>query len=419
MTIDRAIVIVMDSVGIGALPDAADYGDAGSNTLAHIAQATDLCLPNLAQLGLGHIVGPGLSLVGRGLEVPAQPGGCYGKMAEASHGKDTDTGHWEMMGVITDRPFPTYPSGFPAEIITEFEKRIGRKTLGNKAASGTVIIEELGEQHIRTGYPIVYTSADSVFQIACHEKVVPLQDLYEMCRIAREILAYPHDVQRVIARPFVDNPEDARQDASGLAFRPEAGPQASRNAFTRTGNRRDFSLPPPRDTLLDYIAREGREVIAIGKIEDIFSRRGISSSNHTTNNPDTIEAVISAISGGRGALIFANLVDFDMLYGHRNDAEGYARALADFDAAIPRIIAAMRDSDALFVTADHGCDPTTPSTDHSREYVPLLVYGTQLAKGVDLDVRSTFADLAATLADLLAIPADLPGTSFAPLLTDN
>jgi phosphopentomutase len=386
MNIHRAIVVVMDSVGIGALPDADDYGDAGSNTLAHIAQAAPLRLPHLARLGLGNIapiegVGPVKS-----------PSACYGKMAEASPGKDTDTGHWEMMGVITDRPFPTYPNGFPAEIITKFEKRIGRRTLGNKAASGTAIIEELGSEHIRTGYPIVYTSADSVFQIACHEKVVPLQDLYEMCRIAREILSYPHNVQRVIARPFIGQP----------------------GGLVRTGNRRDFSLPPPSDTLLDYIIRAGREVLAIGKIEDIFSGRGISSSNHTTNNPDAIQATVSAISSGRGALIFANLVDFDMLYGHRNDAQGYGRALMDFDAAIPRIIAAMREADALFVTADHGCDPTTPSTDHSREYVPLLVYGNELAKGVDLAVRSSFADLAATIADLLAIPAPLPGTSFAP-----
>ena len=404
----------MDSVGIGALPDAADYGDAGSNTLAHIAEATDLRLPNLAALGLGQIVGAGF-------EIPPQQSGCYGKMAEASHGKDTDTGHWEMMGVITDRPFPTYPNGFPAEVISEFERRIGRKTLGNKAASGTVIIEELGEEHVRTGYPIVYTSADSVFQIACHEDVVPVEGLYEMCRVAREILTVPHDVQRVIARPFGNASPHASQDASG-GFVPRsilAEAEAPRSIFTRTENRRDFSLPPPADTLLDCIARDGREVIGIGKIEDIFSGRGLSISNHTTNNPDSIEATISAISSNRGALIFTNLVDFDMLYGHRNDAEGYARALTDFDDALPRITAAMRETDVLIITADHGCDPTTPSTDHSREYVPLLVYGERIAHGIDLGVRSTFADLAATLTDLLRIRASLPGTSFAPLLAPS
>jgi phosphopentomutase len=381
----RVILIVMDSVGVGELPDAADYGDAGSNTLAHIAEAVGgLDLPNLAQLGLPLLLGEG-----RG-EVSGEVIGCYGKMAELSQGKDTDTGHWEMMGIVTERAFPTYPQGFPDEIIREFESRIGRKILGNKAASGTVIIQELGDEHMRTGKPIVYTSADSVFQIACHESIVPVEGLYAMCKIARSILVGPHNVQRVIARPFTG--------ASG--------------AYVRTGRRRDFSLPPPGDTLLDHITRAGGEVIGIGKIEDIFSHRGITTSNHTTNNPDSIEATISAIASGQGTLIFTNLVDFDMLYGHRNDAAGYAQALRDFDAAIPRIIAAMTDRDILMITADHGCDPTTPSTDHSREYVPLLVYGKSIAHGVNLGIRSSFCDIAATVADLFVIPGVTCGTSF-------
>lgn len=384
--IKRAILIVMDSVGIGELHDAAEYGDAGSNTLAHTAEVVGgLHLPNLAGMGLGNIapikgVGPARSALG-----------CYGKMAEMSKGKDTDTGHWEMMGIITERAFPTYPKGFPEDIIRGFEKRIGRRTLGNKAASGTVIIQELGEEHIRTGYPIVYTSADSVFQIACHEDVVPVEELYEMCRKARAMLTYPNNVQRVIARPFMGEP----------------------GAFVRTGRRRDFSLEPPRDTLLDLIVHQGGEVVGIGKIEDIFVRRGITSSNHTTNNADSIEATIDAISSGQGTLIFINLVDFDMLYGHRNDPQGYARALEVFDNAIPRILSALRDDDLLLITADHGCDPTTPSTDHSREYVPLLVYGRKIRQGVNLGVRSGFCDIAATLADALGIVGIECGTSFA------
>lgn len=386
--IERAVLIVMDSVGIGELPDAADYGDVGSNTLGHIAEAVKLRLPNLAQLGLGNIapikgVGP--------VDVPT---GCYGKMAEISHGKDTDTGHWEMMGIVTEHPFPTYPNGFPADIIAEFEARIGRKTIGNKAASGTVIIQELGEEHLSTGSPIVYTSADSVFQIACHEDIVPVEELYRMCEIAREMLVYPNDVQRVIARPFAGKPGE----------------------FVRTGRRRDFSLAPPKDTLLDQIVLSDGEVLAIGKIEDIFSYRGITTSNHTTNNADSIEATVRAISSGQGTLIFTNLVDFDMLYGHRNDPEGYARSLMDFDAAIPRILSALRDSDVLIITADHGCDPTTPSTDHSREHVPLLVYGGGIARGVSLGVRSTFCDIAATLAEIFCVPAPECGTSFTPML---
>ena len=384
--ISRAILIVLDSVGIGALPDAADYGDAGSNTLVHIADAVGgLDLPNLASLGLPLLTNEGVG--GRFAELI----GCYGKMAELSKGKDTDTGHWEMMGVITEHPFPTYPNGFPPDLIGEFERRIGTRTIGNKTASGTVIIEELGAEHMGTGYPIVYTSADSVFQIACHEDVVPVERLYEVCQIARDLLTYPLNVQRVIARPFIGRP----------------------GSFTRTGRRKDFSLPPPADTLLDLLSRSGREVVGIGKIEDIFSGRGITTSNHTTNNRDSIEATVSAIASGQGTLIFTNLVDFDMLYGHRNDATGYANALRGFDDAVPRIIGSMRDADLLIITADHGCDPTTPGTDHSREYVPLLVYGKHTAHGVDLGTRSTFCDIAATLADLFGIKGITCGTSFA------
>ncbi len=425
--ISRVIVIVLDSVGIGALPDAADYGDAASNTLAHIAEAVGgLDLPNLAALGLTRIAGlslpipaneaaggrspelglplvaeegigaksPELSLPllakeGAGGRLP-EPIGCYGRMAELSKGKDTDTGHWEMMGIITEHPFPTYPDGFPSDLISEFEGRIGTRVLGNKAASGTVIIAELGEEHLRTGRPIVYTSADSVFQIAAHEDVIPVDRLYEMCKIARNLLTYPHNVQRVIARPFIGEP----------------------GSFTRTGRRKDFSLEPPADTLLDILDRSGREVIAIGKIEDIFSHRGITTSNHTTNNADSTEAIISAIASGQGSFIFANLVDFDMLYGHRNDPVGYAQALRAFDASLPRIISALKDTDLLIITADHGCDPTTTSTDHSREYVPLLVYGNHIARGIDLGTRSTFCDIAVTIADIFNLDGITCGTSF-------
>lgn len=387
----RAIVIVLDSVGIGELPDAADYGDAGSNTLAHTAEAVGgLDLPNLAGLGLGNIA-PIL-----GVGSVENPIGCYGKMAEKSKGKDTTTGHWEMMGVITDKPFPTYPNGFPSELMQRFEQAIGRGTLGNVVASGTEIIKELGEEHVRTGRPIVYTSADSVFQIAAHEDVIPIEELYRICQIARDMLVEPHNVQRVIARPFTGDP--------GL--------------FKRTERRKDYALEPTGRTLLDAIVGSGGEVVAIGKIEDIYAHRGISKANHTGNNPDGIEATIRAIKSGQGTLLFTNLVDFDMVYGHRNDPQGYAAALGEFDKSIPRILNAMNNHDILFITADHGCDPTTPSTDHSREYVPLLVYGRTIKQGVNLGTRSTFCDLAATLAEMLGVTESFCGTSFAGILTN-
>lgn len=384
--IERAIIIVLDSVGIGELPDAADYGDAGSNTLAHVCEAVDgIRLPNLASMGLGNIA------TIHGVGPASSPAACFGKMAEISKGKDTITGHWEMMGIITERPFPVYPNGFPGDLIREFERRVGRRILGNKPASGTEIIKELGEEHIRSGQPIVYTSADSVFQVACHEDVVPVEELYSICLIARRILVSPNNVQRVIARPFVGTP----------------------GAFVRTERRRDFSLEPPGDTLLDLVSGRGGEVIAIGKIEDIFAGRGISRAVHTAGNVESMEATISAISSGQGSVVFTNLVDFDMLYGHRNDVSGYARALEEFDTALPRITGALKPADVLFITADHGCDPTAPGTDHSREYVPLLVSGDRIKRGVDLGTRRSFCDVAATLADMLGVSGIKCGDSFA------
>ena len=383
--ISRAIVVVLDSVGVGALPDAGDYGDEGSNTLAHVAQAVGgLNLPHLARLGLGNIAGIA------GVPPAPHPTGCFGRMAEVSKGKDTTTGHWEMMGVITSRPFPVYPQGFPAEIIRDFERRIGTGTLGNKVASGTHIIKELGQEHIRTGYPIVYTSADSVFQIACHEDVVSVEALYGMCETARRMLVPPHNVQRVIARPFIGEP----------------------GSFVRTERRKDFSLEPTGTTLLDLLDENGREVVAIGKIRDILAGRGITTSVHTGNNAEGIAALESVISSGQGSLVFANLVDFDMLYGHRNDPAGYARALEEVDAALGSVLGMMKCTDVLIITADHGCDPTTTSTDHSREYVPLLVSGPSLACGVDLGTRRSFCDIAATLSEILGVSGIECGSSF-------
>lgn len=390
--IDRAVVLVMDSVGIGALPDAGLYGDEGSNTLVHTAQAVGgLQVPNLARLGLGWLVDA------PGVERGERPIGAYGRMAEVSPGKDTTTGHWEMMGIQLERAFPTYPQGFPKEVIEPFVRRIGRPVLGNRPASGTEIIKELGELHMRTGFPIVYTSADSVFQIAAHEEVIPVDELYRMCEVAREILQGEHAVNRVIARPFRGEP----------------------GHFIRTERRRDFSLPPPRPTLLDWLKEAGFAVRAVGKIEDIFAGRGITDAVHTGNNEETLAATERyARESPAPGLIFANCVDFDMLYGHRNDPVGYARALQELDAWIPRLLAALTPRDLLVVTADHGCDPTTPSTDHSREYVPLLIAGGMIRSGVDLGTRGTFADLGATLAELfgiaaLASPVMAAGRSFA------
>jgi phosphopentomutase len=385
LPIARVVIIVMDSVGVGALPDAAQYGDEGSNTLGHISEATSLELPRLVSLGLGSIV----SL--RGVEPSPSPKGAFGKMAERSVGKDTITGHWEIGGVIVEQPFPTYPEGFPPEVIAAFRQATGRGALGNKVASGTEIIAELGEEHLRTGWPIVYTSADSVFQIAAHQDVLPEDELYHVCRLARDILQPPHGVARVIARPFTGRP----------------------GAFSRTPNRRDFSLPPPHPTILDALCLAGHDVWAVGKISDIFAGHGISRSQHSHNNMETIDILLAYMDEmhSRG-MIFANCVDFDMLWGHRNDVEGYARGLEEFDARLPEILGKVEDHDLLMILADHGCDPTMPGTDHTREYVPLLVYGPACQPGADLGVRSTFADVAATVAEAFGLPNPGPGTSF-------
>jgi len=386
----RAIIIVMDSVGIGAMEDSYLYGDEGSNTIVNTARAVGgLHLPNLQAMGLGNLAEI------EGVPAVAQILGAAGIMREKSKGKDTTTGHWEMMGIIQEHPFPTYPHGFPEDLIKEFERRIGRSILGNVVASGTEIIKELGEAHLATGFPIVYTSADSVFQIAAHEEVIPLEELYRYCRIAREMLQGEHNVGRVIARPFIG----------------QAG------AFVRTANRHDFSLLPP-DNVLDRIVAAGMKVAGIGKIHDIFAGKSISTTEHIENNRDGLAKTVQAIAGEAfNGLLFVNLVDFDQQYGHRNDAHGYAGALEEFDRHLSEVMAVLQAGDILFITADHGCDPTTSSTDHSREQVPLLVYGQPVKKDVLLPVRTSFADLGQTIAEYLGIEADsLPGESFYALI---
>jgi phosphopentomutase len=376
LNISRAIIIVLDGLGVGALPDAAKYGDEGSDTLGNMARALGgISLPNLERLGLGNI--------GEFEGIAKVPDciGSYGKMAEASPGKDTTTGHWEMTGIHLSRPFPLYPQGFPPEVTEPFKKAIGTGILGNYPASGTEIIKELGEEHMRTGFPIVYTSADSVFQIAAHKDVIPLERLYEMCVTARKILTGRHGVGRVIARPFTGTPGN----------------------FVRTHERRDFSLSPPDDTLLDCASAAGLPVVGIGKIDDIFTGRGLTEKIHTESNADGMEKTLGAVRRTSRGIIFTNLVEFDMLYGHRNDARGYYGALREFDGWLPGLIGALRPEDMLVVTADHGCDPTTKSTDHSREYVPILVYGPRLKGGIDLGVRESFSDLGATVAEALGL----------------
>ncbi|HXE71592.1 MAG TPA: phosphopentomutase [Candidatus Nitrosotenuis sp.] len=386
-TADRVVLVVLDSVGCGELPDASSYGDVGSDTLGNTARAVGgLKLPNLASLGLGNIHPV------QGVPPASAPRACYGKMAEASKGKDTTTGHWEIAGLVLERAFPTFPQGFPPQVLEPFEKAIGRKALANKPASGTEILKEYGEEHLATGNPIVYTSADSVFQIAAHEEVVPVPLLYEWCRVARNLLTGEFAVGRVIARPFVGRPGD----------------------FRRTANRKDFSLEPPGPTLLDLLQQGGLQVTGVGKIGDIFAGRGLTRSVKTANNLEGVEAMVHLLrEEERPGLIFANLVDFDTLYGHRNDPAGYARCLEEFDQALPRLLEALGRRDALVITADHGNDPTTPSTDHSREYVPLLIYAPWHPGGTFLGVRPTFADLAATVAQLLDVPYSLRGASFA------
>jgi phosphopentomutase len=369
----RIIWIVLDSVGIGELPDAADYGDVGRTTLGHIAESRALALPNLVRLGLPNIaplahLAPAVSSIG-----------AYGKGATHSPGKDTTTGHWEMAGIWLDQAFPTYPHGFPRDLIAEFEKQIGRGTLGNKPASGTEIIKELGEEHVRTGKPIVYTSGDSVFQIATHEDVVPIAELYRMCEIARRLLDGPNRVGRVIARPFAGTP----------------------GHFARTTRRHDYAVDPPKPMLLDVLAERGVPVFGIGKIHDIYNGRGVEKYLTTTGNADGMAKLTLALHERKNGLIFCNLVDFDMLYGHRKDVEGFAQSLEEFDRMLEPFLALMNASDLLIITADHGCDPDPrwPTTDHSREYVPILAYSPSRGAGVNLGIRQTLADMGQTVAE--------------------
>jgi phosphopentomutase len=383
--INRVIWIVLDSVGMGELPDADKYGDVGSNTIGNISKALGgLKIPNLAKLGLGNIEGI------KGVNKSDDAKGCYARFAEMSNGKDTTTGHWEMAGVCSLKPFPTYPNGFPNDVVDAFEIAIGRKMIGNKTSSGTVILDELGEEHMKTGNPIVYTSADSVFQIAAHEGIIPVEELYEICRIARNILKGEHAVARVIARPFVGEPGN----------------------FTRTSNRRDFSLTPPHDTILDVLKNNDLNVMAVGKIEDIFTGQGVTEAVHTKDNMDGVDQTLNYMKEDKKGLIFTNLVDFDMKWGHRNNVEAYGKGLEDFDSRLPEILNAMNDSDILFITADHGCDPTMPGTDHSREYVPFIAYGEPLKNNIDLKTRKTFSDMGQTIADIFSVGPIKNGESF-------
>jgi len=380
----RFFLVVLDGVGLGAMPDAGHYGDEGSNTLVHTAEAVrGLSVPNFTRWGLGCLATiPGVP--------PCEaPTGAFALMAESSPGKDTTMGHWELAGLALDRPFPTYPDGFPDYLIAQFTTMIGRRILGNCRASGTEIIERLGAEHMATGYPIVYTSSDSVFQIAAHEAVVPPVQLYEWCGLARTILVGADAVARVIARPFTGRPGE----------------------FVRTDARRDFSLPPPGSTVLDALCQAGYSVIGLGKIEDIFAQRGLTRSNHTTNNESTLKALLDVAEEEFIGLIFANCVDFDMLYGHRNDPMGFAAALTEADGFLGRLEQSLRPGDLLCITGDHGCDPVTPSTDHSREYVPLLLVGPSVRPG-GLGVRRTFADVGATIITFFGLPSWPIGQSF-------
>jgi len=383
----RVILIVLDSVGIGELPDAKDYGDEGSNTLVNTKKAVpSMNLKSLNKMGLSNIAGCG--------EVSdtdiTEPTASFGRMAEASKGKDTTVGHWEIAGVLTEKLFPTYPNGFPEEVLKEFEEKTGRKVIGNCVASGTEIIDRLGKTHVETGDVILYTSADSVFQIASHEDVVPIEELHHICKVSREMLKGEHAVARVIARPFIGDEGN----------------------YKRTKNRKDFSIKPHKKTMLDFIKEAGQEVVAIGKIEDIFAGEGVTKTIHTSSNMDGVDKTIEHMKTTDKGLIFTNLVDFDMIYGHRNDAEGYANALLEFDKRVDEIAENLREDDILIITADHGCDPTTPSTDHSREYIPLIVYGNKIKQGVDLGTCETFADISATVMEYLSVDGEVIGNSF-------
>jgi len=384
----RCVLIVLDSLGVGALPDAPEFGDAGSNTLGHICDSLEVSLPNMASLGLG--------LIGDFKNIPkvGKATGAFGRMAEQSPGKDTTTGHWELMGVTIDKPFNTFPNGFPAEAIAEFERRAGVKTLCNRPASGTEIINQLGQAHVETGALIVYTSADPVFQIAAHESVVPIARLYELCELAFEILT-PLGISRVIARPF----------------------EGEFPNFSRTYRRRDFSVNPPSESVLDALVAAGHHVASIGKIGQIYAGQGISSDQKSKDNDDGMTHTIAALGQQEGGLIFTNLVDFDMKYGHRRDPIGYGKALMAFDGRLPELMAVMRDEDLLILTADHGNDPTYRGTDHTREYVPVMVYGHNLAGGQNLGTRECFADLGATVASYLGVVWSGAGSSFLGELT--
>lgn len=393
MKFERISVIVLDSVGIGALPDAAAFGDEGSHTLGHICeQEPDMKLPNLTAMGLGNIAPLATILKAD------KPLACYGKMAEVSVGKDTMTGHWELMGLEVKVPFQVYSDGFPAELIEKFEALTGRKVIGNKPASGTEILDEYGEEQLRTGAWIVYTSGDSVFQIAAHEDVIPLNELYHACEIARELtLNVPYVVGRVIARPYIGEP----------------------GAYKRTPNRHDYALKPFGETVLDHLKNEGLDVISVGKINDIFTGQGISESYPTKSNLDGIKATIKLLNRPFHGLLFTNLVDFDSLYGHRRDPKGYAACLEEFDLYVPELMQQMGDNDLLIITADHGNDPTAPGTDHTREYVPILIYSPSLAKdSISIGIRNTFADLAATIAENFMVTKPAIGESFLELLVN-
>lgn len=383
----RVFIIVLDSFGIGELPDASFYGDEGSNTLKGISSSEYLDVPNLQKAGLFNIDGVADDFPE--IAASSRPEAAFGRMAEASKGKDTTTGHWELGGIISHQAMPVYPNGFPPEIIAEFEAKTGHKTLCNLPYSGTEVINDYGEEHVATKALIVYTSADSVFQIAAHEEIIPVDLLYDYCKVAREILSGEHSVGRVIARPFT----------------------GTIGNFRRTENRHDFSLEPTSDTMLDYLSRGGMQVISIGKIKDIFAGRGITEAIVSKNNGEGIAAIRNVLARDFEGLCFLNLVDFDMLYGHRNDIDGYAKAISDFDRSMPDILSGMKDDDLLFITADHGCDPSTPSTDHSREYVPLLVFGSRI-QPANLGTKTTFADLAATVLDYFEIKGNICGSGF-------
>ena len=379
----RVFLIVLDRVGIGEMPDADEYGDAGSNTIAAAASSPSFSMPNMQKLGFFNIDGVDCR------EGSAAPAGAFARLTERSKGKDTTIGHWEIAGLVSEQPLPTFPDGFPKELLDEFEKETGRKVLCNKPYSGTEVIKDFGEEHRKTGALIVYTSADSVFQIAAHEEIVPIEELYRYCEIARRLCTGKFGVGRVIARPF-----------------------EGEYPFSRTSRRHDYSLEPPKSTMLNYISGAGKEVLAVGKINDIFAGSGVTDMVRTVSNADGIDKTLSWMERDFNGICFTNLVDYDMLYGHRNDVEGYAKALTSFDERLPQILAALKEEDILMITADHGCDPSTPSTDHSREYTPLVIAGAPVKAGINLGTRASFADIAASVLEYLEVPGETAGKSF-------